>query len=169
MIPQTSKYIKSTDRSLLCNGCSGTPSKTQLSPACRGWWPRRSRTGSAADPSNSKHTRRAREPRTARTRCTWPWRTVMDRRDRHVLRLGSLKSLCKTQDNIVALCWNIILQCKKPFLYLIWYKPSWGASLLEKSSHVVPSSQLSLRKEKQKVTFPDKDKCPLYFTRLSTE
>lgn len=70
----------STNRSLLCNGCSGILSRTQLSPACRGWWRHRSRTGSEADPSNSRRTRRARESRTARTRYTWPWRTVIHRR-----------------------------------------------------------------------------------------
>lgn len=71
---------KSTDRSLLCNGCSGTLSKTQLFPACQVWWPRRSRTGSATDLSNSRHTRRARERQTVHTQCTSPWRTAIDGR-----------------------------------------------------------------------------------------
>lgn len=71
-----SPTLTSTNRSRLCNGCSGIPSKTQPFPACPGWWRRRSRTGSSADLSNSRRTRRAREPQRAHTWCTWPWRTV---------------------------------------------------------------------------------------------
>lgn len=103
--PQTSKDMKSTNRSLLCNGCSGTPSKTRLFPACRGWWLRRSRTGSATDPSSNRRTRRAREPRTARTRCTWSWRTATHKRERKRGRF---------------VCHTITIQTQTPSLYIIY-------------------------------------------------
>lgn len=55
----------------------------------------------------------------------------------------------------VSIC-SIALDCKVSYLYDFWmgllhivlYVPSSGASLLEKSTRVAPSSQLSLGKEK---------------------
>ena len=85
--------LKWTDHSLLCNGCSGTRSRTRLSPACRGWWRRQSRTESSTDLSSSRRTRRARQPRTGRTQCTWSWRTGTE--EEEVLSLNScLQRLC---------------------------------------------------------------------------
>lgn len=123
---------KSTNRSLLCNGCSGILSKTQLFPACQVWWPRRSRTGSATDLSNSRHTRRAREPRTAHTQCTSPWRTVMDRRGKYSALFESTSGQCWVKLYLI-LCMNAT-KCT----------PShWAAPSVRKATHVVQNDSES--------------------------